>query len=134
MAALEEEMTILLDSTVLIDVLRRRPSGVALMDRLLREGHSLATAAINVAEIYGGMKPHEADRVETLFNNMDVYETTFAIARRAGMLVNGIARKGRTHTVADMIVAATALEYGFTIATDNRKDFENTGASLLPLQ
>jgi predicted nucleic acid-binding protein len=134
MAQIEEEMRILLDSTVLIDVLRRRPSGIALMDRLLRQGSSLATAAINVAEIYAGMKPHEVGRVATLIGNLDVYDTTFVIARRAGMLVNDAARKGRTLTVADMIVAATVLEYGFTLATDNRKHFEKIGVELLPLQ
>jgi predicted nucleic acid-binding protein len=43
--------------------------------------------------------------------------------RRAGALKQQWARKGRTLTLADMIVAAIALERGCTLMTDNRKDF-----------
>jgi predicted nucleic acid-binding protein len=32
-----------------------------------------------------------------------------------------------------MIVAATALENAFPVATDNRKDFQIPGLSLIPL-
>lgn len=39
------------------------------------------------------------------------------------MLRNEAARRGTTLALADVIVAATALEYGLTLMTDNRKDF-----------
>lgn len=45
------------------------------------------------------------------------------IARRAGSLKSAYARKGQTLDLPDMIVAATALEHGLTLMTDNRKDF-----------
>jgi predicted nucleic acid-binding protein len=40
---------------------------------------------------------------------------------------------GRTHTLDDMMIAATALEYGYTLVTDNPKDFQIPGLALLPL-
>ncbi len=45
------------------------------------------------------------------------------IARRAGSLKSEFARSGKTLSLADMIVAATALEHGLTLMTDNQKDF-----------
>lgn len=127
-------MIVLLDSSVLIDVLRRRPVRVALLEELLQQGHTLVTAAINVAEVYAGMRSHESQRTEALFASLEIYEMTVPIAKAAGLMVNRAARKGRTLTLAHMIVAATAIEYGFTVATDNRNHFENTGAPLLPMQ
>ena len=43
--------------------------------------------------------------------------------RRAGALKQQWARKGRTLALADMIVAAIALERECVLMTDNRKDF-----------
>ena len=58
---------------------------------------------------------------------------TAAIARRAGSLKSLYARKGRTLTLADMIVAATALEHNLTLITDNRKDFPVSDLHFHPL-
>jgi predicted nucleic acid-binding protein len=127
-------VTVLLDSTILVDVLRLRADRVLLLESLVHRGNLLATSVINVAEVYAGMKPHEAGLTAAIFDDVEIHEVTETIAKRAGMLVNQAARKGRTLAVTDMIVAATALEYGFTVATDNRKHFEKIGVELLPLQ
>jgi predicted nucleic acid-binding protein len=42
-------------------------------------------------------------------------------------------RQGQTRSITDMIVAATALENGLAVATDNRRDFQIPGLALLPL-
>jgi predicted nucleic acid-binding protein len=43
------------------------------------------------------------------------------------------ARKGRTLTLTDMMIAATALEHGLRLATDNRKDFPMDEIAFYPL-
>jgi hypothetical protein len=58
---------------------------------------------------------------------------TGAIARRAGSLKNAWAHKGRTLSLADMMVAATALEHGLSLLTDSRKDFPLPELNLYPL-
>ena len=52
---------------------------------------------------------------------------TEQIARRAGMLKQHWAMKGRTFSLPDMMVAATALEHDLPLITENRKDFQIHG-------
>ncbi len=116
-------MILLLDSTVLIDALRNRRRRSDLLAELVRNGHQLTTSAINVGEVYSGMRPAEAADTEALLRYLEVFPLTAEIARNAGSLRYRWARQGRTLGLFDMIVAATALEYDLTLVTDNRKDF-----------
>ncbi len=116
-------MIALLDTTVLIDVLRARQNRRPFLATMVEAGHTLATTAINVGEVYAGMRVTEQAGTEALLSSLDCYPITAAIARRAGSLKKTWAQKGKTLTLADMIVAATALEHGLTLITDNRKDF-----------
>jgi predicted nucleic acid-binding protein len=116
-------MRLLLDTSVLIDVLRLRRGRRELLAELVQAGHMLATTALNVAEVYAGMRPEEAPKTEALLGVLDCYDLTGTSGRRAGALKRQWARKGRTLALADMIVAAIALDRGCTLMTDNRKDF-----------
>lgn len=116
-------MRVLLDTTVLIDVLRSRPGRRELLAELVRGGHSLATTALNVAEVFAGMRPEEQTQTEAFLDALECYPLTKTAGQRAGALKNKWARKGRTLTLADAIVAALALEHDCYLITDNRKDF-----------
>ena len=116
-------MILLLDSTVLIDMLRDRSNRRSLIRDLATNGEQLTTSAMNVGEVYGGTLPAEERITGALLGSLEIYPISASIARRAGSLQFAWARKGRTLGLPDMIVAATALEYGLTLMTDNRKDF-----------
>jgi predicted nucleic acid-binding protein len=116
-------MRLLLDTSVLIDALRLRHRRRELLAELVQAGHTLATSALNIAEVYAGMRPDEAQRTEVLLSVLDCYDLTGTSARHAGALKQQWAQKGRTLALADMIVAAIALQHGCTLMTDNRKDF-----------
>lgn len=127
-------MIFLLDTTVLIDVLRARKDRRALLAELIESGHTMATAAINLGEVYAGMRPGEEARTEILLSSLECFPLTAAIARSAGKLKSDRARKGQTLSLADMIVAATALAHGSVLMTDNRKDFRPIrGLEIYPL-
>jgi predicted nucleic acid-binding protein len=113
-------MILLLDTTVLLDVLRARQNRRSLLAELVAGGHILATAAINIGEVYSGMRYGEEARTETFLSSLHCYPITGAVARRAGSLKSAWAQKGKTLSLADMIVAATALEHGLSLLTDNR--------------
>jgi predicted nucleic acid-binding protein len=125
-------MILLLDTTVLLDVLRGRQDRRSLLAELVAAGHTLSTAAINIGEVYAGMRQGEETRTEAFLSSLECYPITGAIARRAGSLKCTSAQRGRTLSLADMMVAATALEHGLALMTDNRKDFPIPEISLYP--
>jgi predicted nucleic acid-binding protein len=126
-------MKLLLDTSVLIDVLRLRNQRREWLAELVRGGHTFSTTTLNIAELYSGMRPGEEARTEALLASIESYELTGSGARLAGKLKSSWARKGRTLTLEDTIVAATAIERGCPLATDNRKDFPMPELHLYPL-
>jgi predicted nucleic acid-binding protein len=126
-------MQILLDTSVLIDALRLRRRRRQWLAELVRAGHSLATSALNLAEVFAGMRPEEEARTKDFLNALDCHEISANVAEAAGKLQNRWARKGRTLTLADMMVAAVAIEQGCPLATDNRRDFPMRELDLYPL-
>jgi predicted nucleic acid-binding protein len=48
-----------------------------------------------------------------------------------GTLTGEARARGRQITMADGLIAATALEHGLTLATRNVKDFENLGLTIV---
>jgi predicted nucleic acid-binding protein len=116
-------MQLLLDTSVLIDALRMRRGRRQWLAELVRAGHTLATSALNLAEVYAGMRPEEEARTKAFLNALACLEITASVAEMAGKLRSQWARQGRTLTLADTIVAAVALEQGCPLATDNRRDF-----------
>jgi predicted nucleic acid-binding protein len=128
-------MTVFLpDTSVLIDTLNRQPERTRLLRTLVSQGHSLACCAITVGEIYAGMRPAEASLTSQFFSTLVWLETSFAVAQRAGALRYEWARKGITLALTDTMIAATALQYGLTLITDNRKDFPMPELTIHPLQ
>ena len=113
----------LLDTTVLVNDIRRRQGKAELLRHLLVAGGSLACSAITIAEIYAGMRPHEKERTEVLFAELVVHDVTAAIAAFGGLLKNEWAAKGRILSITDMLIAATAIMHKFVLVTDNVKDF-----------
>jgi predicted nucleic acid-binding protein len=126
-------MILLLDTTVLLDALRARQNRRSMLAEIVTQGHLLATSAVNIAEVYAGMRLGEEVRTEAFLASLECYPLTGAIARRAGALKSAWALKGRTLTLPDMMVAATALEHGISLVTDNRKDFPLPELNLYPL-
>jgi predicted nucleic acid-binding protein len=126
-------MKLLLDTSVLIDVLRRRSKRPEFVADLARAGHVLSTTMLNVAEVYAGMRVGEEPDAEALFVGLHLYDLSGLSARLAGKLKNAWSRKGRTITLADAIVAAIAIEHECRLLTDNRKDFPMPEIQLYPL-
>jgi predicted nucleic acid-binding protein len=126
-------MNLLLDPTVMIDVIRFRNQRNEFLAELARSGHRLCTSTLNIAELYAGIRPGESDRVEALLSGLEYHELSASIARLAGQMRNAWAHRGRTLTLADTIVAATAIDRGCALLTDNRKDFPMPEVQLYPL-
>jgi len=116
-------MLVLLDTSVLIDALRLRHRRRELLAELARSGHRLSTTALNVAEVYAGMRPEEEQQTQAFLAALECYDITPTAGRLAGNLKNKWARKGQTLALADTLVAAVAIERRCTLMTDNLTDF-----------
>ena len=104
--------TLLLDTSVLIDVLRNRNQWRSLLAGLTAAGHELAASVVNVAEVHGGLRPGEEAATRAFLAQLVLLPVTVSIAEAAGMLQAALRRQGQTRSIADMLVAATALDSG----------------------
>ena len=116
-------MKILLDTSVLIDTLRRRNGRREALAALVRAHESMATTSLNIAELYAGMRPGEEASTEALLEGLECLDLTGSAARLGGKLKYQWSKRGQTLSLADALIAAIALEARCVLLTDNRKDF-----------
>lgn len=122
----------LVDTNVLIQIIRGKNPARAWLETLVAGGASLSLSVMTVAEIVAGMRPHEGARTEHLLSGFQTLAVTESIARSAGALRNEWRQKGFQFGMVDMTIAATALAYGLPLVTENTKDFPLLAGSLLP--
>ena len=114
---------ILLDTTVLIDVLRGRPGTRERLLRLRAADDEPCACAVNVEEVLRGLRPRETPTAELLFRGLRIVPLAEAEGRQAGEWRRTYAARGPTLTQADCLVAAAAAAVGGRLATGNPKDF-----------
>src|SRR6266568_8013911 len=108
-------MTIMLDTSLIIDALRRRRERRELLRALLEAGHELACCAINVAQVHSGVLPHEAHPTAEFIDSLKHSDITRQAACNAGVLRVNWRRKGITLSLPDAIIDAVALREGLTL-------------------
>ena len=113
-------MSILCDTTVIIDILRGIEPAVT-WARGLRERP--ACSEITRVEVLRGIRTQERRATERLFGAISWIAVDDAIARRAGELGRTWRRSHQGIATADLIIAASAQEHGHELATLNLKHF-----------
>jgi predicted nucleic acid-binding protein len=114
---------ILLDTTVVIDLLRGRSEAVRRLRGLRDAGDTPCVCAVNVEETVRGLRPAESEPASRLFRGLRVVPLGEREGRQAGEWRREHAAHGRTLTQADCLVAAAALSVGGRLATGNVEDF-----------
>lgn len=114
---------ILLDTTVVIDLLRGRSEAVRRLQGLRNAGDSPCVCAVNVEETVRGLRPAEREPAGRLFRGLRVVPLGEREGWQAGEWRREHAAHGRTLAQADCLVAAAALSAGGRLATGNVKDF-----------
>ena len=125
--------TYFLDTSVIIDALNNKRGRRDLLLDLLRQGHLLACCAINVAEVFAGLRPKEEKTTEEFLRSLEYYHITWPVARLAGLLKRDRGKKGIMGSVADATIAAVAIAHELPLLTDNVKDFQMKDLTLYPL-
>jgi len=88
--------SLLLDTNVIVDALRKRNDRHLLVDHFLDEGLPLASCPITITEIYAGMRPHEEKPTRAFMRSLLFFAITEEVAEQAGLLKAQYARRGRT--------------------------------------
>lgn len=108
----------LIDTDIVIDFLRRRDYARKLLENRAGEG-LLAISTLTHLEIYQGIKAGEEGVTNAFLDGLTSVTVDVPIARRAGRMLGELRSKGVTVGIADSIIAATALEIGAPILTNN---------------
>jgi predicted nucleic acid-binding protein len=106
------------DTDIAIDFLRRRDYAQKLLENWAEEG-LLAISTLTHLEIYQGMKAGEERATNAFLDGLVSVAVDIPIARRAGTMLGELRSKGMTTGVADAIIAATALQFGTPLLTNN---------------
>lgn len=125
--------TVLLDSSVIFDHLNGRAGRTEYLGELLDQGHILACCAVNITEVYAGLRPSEEQTTTAFISSLEFIPITPEIAGKAGLLRRDWRQKGQTLSYTDVTLAAVALTHGMPLLTDNRKHFPMEELTLLPL-
>jgi predicted nucleic acid-binding protein len=123
----------LLDTSIIVDALRKRNDRHLLVDQFLDQGQPLASCPITITEIYAGMRPHEEKPTRLFMRSLLFFAITEEIAEAAGLLKAQYAKRGTTISVQDASIAAVCIAYGCTLVTENTKDFAMPELQLYPL-
>lgn len=116
-------MPVLLDTTVLIDVLRGRPGTIERLRSLRRRTGVPYTTAINVEEIHRGLRANEKSTADQLFDGLRILEIGRQQGEIAGQWRRDHATSGITLAQADCLIAAAAVTIAAPLATGNPKHF-----------
>jgi predicted nucleic acid-binding protein len=114
---------VLLDTTVLIDLLRGREGALSRLRSLRDRADVPYVCAVNVEETVRGLLPSEHDPAGRLFAGLRPAPLGTREGWQAGEWRRTYARRGRTLAQGDCLVAAAALSLGGRMATGNPKDF-----------
>jgi predicted nucleic acid-binding protein len=116
-------VSILLDTTVLIDVLRGRRRAVERLTALRQHGDVPFTTPISVEEIHRGLRDTERAAAIRLFDGLRIAPIGRGEGVHAGDWRRDHGAAGTTLAQADCLIAAVAVALGVPLATGNPKDF-----------
>ncbi|MGE0131806.1 MAG: type II toxin-antitoxin system VapC family toxin [Blastocatellales bacterium] len=112
---------ILLDTDILIDLLRGYAQARVYFKQIEAGVIAAAVSAITVVELASGKMSgqNEEARVRNLLGLLEILDLDFDTAWRAGEI-----RRRHQTPFADAVIAATAIQQGFPLATKNLRHFQ----------
>lgn len=116
-------MTVLVDTSLLIDHLRGNADAKRALRSAAGSGRRIAASVVTKVEVLAGMRPSEERETRRLLDLLDWIDVDEAIAERAGGLVNEYLPSHPGVDPVDYIIAATAASLGAHLWTTNVKHF-----------
>jgi predicted nucleic acid-binding protein len=132
-----ETVKTIIDTDILIDLLRNQKQTTAFIATLEEKNYVLATTAINVFELYhGAHKSKESEKniqaINLLINRLSILPLTSKGAQKAGHIYAQLERDGQPIGLRDTFIAAIALTRGYIVTTRNQQHFNKiSGLSII---
>jgi predicted nucleic acid-binding protein len=116
-------MKLMLDTTFVVDFLRRNPAAVTRLQAIHEAGDDPIVTSVVVTEAWtGARRPDDAD-LDALLRYIEYVHPGPATARLAGTWRAEARLKGRTIGMEDALIGATAFHQDAVVLTRNIRDF-----------
>jgi predicted nucleic acid-binding protein len=116
-------MSVLLDSDVVIEILRSRNQAILSQWEALAEATEVILfSPITAAEVWGGARPDEREATSRFFNFLTCIPPDYTIGQVAGELLRQFS-KSHGLKIADALIAATAIHFKAALWTRNHKHY-----------
>jgi len=115
---------ILIDTSILIDFFRKTDKSNSILVDLVKKGYIFKISAITQYEIYSGANKNQLQFWNELLDKIDVLAFDKNVVKVAVETNNLLKQKRKQIDLADLFIAATAINSKLPIATLNKKHFE----------
>jgi tRNA(fMet)-specific endonuclease VapC len=124
-----ETVKTIIDTDLLIDLLRNQKQATAFVAELEQKNHVLATTAINVFELHhGAHKSQEKEKnlaaINVLVSRLSILPLNSKAAQKAGHIYAKLEQEGQPIGLRDTFIAAIALTRECSVATRNQQHFK----------
>lgn len=116
-------MTVLLDTSVLIDHLRGDEDAGRALRGLFATDERIVGSTLTRTEVLAGARPKELDQTHSLLLTIDWVPVTEDVADRAGELARTYLRSHSGIDLVDYVIAATVEQVDAALWTLNTKHF-----------
>ncbi len=118
----------ILDTTFIIDLMRRNESALATKERLLSSNETFRISSATVFELWSGIAASdraglEKAKVLAAMKGVDLIGMGRIIAEKAGEIHGSLIKEGNAIDHIDAMIAATAMLENETVLTRNTKHF-----------
>jgi predicted nucleic acid-binding protein len=116
-------VTILVDSDILIEVLRGRDAAILASWAALSESDDVVLCSpVSLAELWHGARAHEHEALTALFSALVCVPVDAETGRRAGVYLRTY-HKSHAVELGDALIAATAVQQNALLWTRNQKHY-----------
>ncbi|MBE0512621.1 type II toxin-antitoxin system VapC family toxin [Candidatus Bathyarchaeota archaeon] len=120
---------VIIDTDILIDLLRNKTKTVNSLTKMETKGYSLATTTINAFELfYGAYKSKKREKnlasTKTLLKRIIILTMELGSAQNAGRIYTELEKQGQPIGLRDVMIGAIALAKGYSLATRNTEHFQ----------
>ena len=117
------EKLILIDTSILIEYYRKTDKSNSKWIALIRSGYDFSVSAVTRFEIYSGATASQVEFWDTIFNRVGVLPFDTDTADVASKINSQLKRKRKQIDIADLFIAAAAIQHKLPLATLNVMHF-----------